>query len=116
MTKTLRFGGSSDDTFGEITPRGDDYDNCASGEPIEYLVQDARNADLGVVVIGHYCPGENAAGWMVGVAPHDPHYIDVAPDWPMRLVLRTDYHGYALEIDAPDDAIVRCLTREANEE
>lgn len=115
MIKTLRFGGSSDDTFGEITPRGDDYDNCASGAPIEYLVQDAGSPSLGVVVTGQYCPGESG-GWSVGVAPYDPHCIDVFPDWPMRIIPRTDYHGYAIEIDAPADAIVRCLTREAHEE
>ena len=115
MIRTLRFGGYSDDTFGEITPRGDDYDNCASGNPIEYLVQDAHAPDMGVVVTGQHCPGESG-GWMVGVAPYDPHGNDLAPDWPMRLVLRADYWGYALEIDAPADVIVRCLTREANEE
>jgi hypothetical protein len=38
MTKTLRFEGFSDDTFGELTTR-EDYDNCASGEPITFLVK-----------------------------------------------------------------------------
>ncbi len=34
----LRFEGYSDDTFGEVAHFKDDYDNCASGKPIEYLV------------------------------------------------------------------------------
>ena len=44
--KTLIFGGNSDDTFGEITPRGDDYDNSANGKPIEWLVQSAAMASV----------------------------------------------------------------------
>jgi hypothetical protein len=37
---TLRFEGYSDDTFGEYAHTNNDYDNCASGESIEFLVED----------------------------------------------------------------------------
>ena len=46
---TLRFEGYSDDTFGEVLHTKDDYDNLASGRPIEYLVTDPATG-LGVVV------------------------------------------------------------------
>lgn len=111
--KTLKFGGSSDDTFGEITPRGDDYDNCASGEPIEWLVESKSTGER-LIVVGQYAPGA-ATGWLVGVAPIDPDDSDEqVPTWPMRLC-RPDRDGRpyspTLEIDAPDDVTIRCLQR-----
>ena len=42
----LRFEGYSDDTFGEIAHTKDDYDNCASGAPIEYLVARKKRFSL----------------------------------------------------------------------
>jgi hypothetical protein len=82
--KTLIFGGYSDDTFGEITPRGDDYDNCASGKPIEWLVESASEG-AALLVFGQYAPG-NAHGWVVGIAPWDPNHMDKPmPSWPATL-------------------------------
>ena len=109
--KTLIFGGYSDDTFGEITPRGDDYDNCASGAPIEWLLESA-SAGQAMLVVGQFCPG-HAGGWLVGVSTWDPSADDVPlPDWPMRLRPRPDVpYSPALEIDVPDDIIIRCLQR-----
>jgi hypothetical protein len=104
--KTLMFAGSSDDTFGEISPRGDDYDNCASGEPIEYRVQ---SGDEALIVFGQYCPG-NACGWVVGVAPvdGDTDARDI-PAWPIRIRPGDRCYSPVLEIDVPDDAKLTCL-------
>lgn len=109
--KTKIFGGTSDDTFGEITPTGTDYDNCANGKPIEFLIE-SESEGKGLLVVGHHAPG-SAGGWLVGVAPWDPDYSDAPmPDWPMRLRAPTGHepvYSPVLEIDVPDDATLRCL-------
>jgi len=114
--KTLIFGGSSDDTFGEITPRGDDYDNCASGKPIEWLIESVSEGES-ILVVGQYCPGA-ATGWLIGVARADEDDDKPIPDWPVRIVRNPDArmtYSPALEIDVPDDATLRCLQREQSE-
>ena len=68
MTILLRFEGHSDDTFGEVEHFREDYDNCASGEPIEWLVKDSSTG-LGVVVTGQFCPGSSGS-WMIGVSAY----------------------------------------------
>jgi hypothetical protein len=109
---TLRFEGYSDDTFGEYGHTNDDYDNCASGEPIEYLVQHPATG-LGVVVTGQYCPGQST-GWMIGIANYQPDDSDVRmPVWPMRFSPLGGLNG--LVIEAPEGSVVRCLTRERND-
>lgn len=111
--KTLIFGGSSDDTFGETTPRGDDYDNCASGEPIEWLIESASEAQS-ILVVGQYCPGA-ATGWLVGVARADDDDDKPLPNWPIRIRPGERSYTPALEIDVPDDATLRCLQRDSDE-
>jgi hypothetical protein len=108
---TLRFEGYSDDTFGEYAYTNDDYDNCASGKPIEYHVFDPAE-EIGVVVTGQYCPG-NSTGWMIGVAVWHPPGTDEEAcvlGWPMRF----EPNGYrnSLVIEAPECVRLRCLTRE----
>lgn len=106
--RTLIFGGSSDDTFGEITPRGDDFDNCASGKPIEWLVH-SESESAAMLVVGQYSAGA-AGGWLVGVAPWDPGHVDAPiPQWPIRIRPSDRPYSPALEIDVPDDATIRCL-------
>lgn len=110
--KTLIFGGTSDDTFGEITPRGDDFDNCASGKPIEWLVESKETGER-LLVVGQYTPG-NSYGWLIGVAPAGPNDEDPIPAWPYRLrAPRGNERPYSpvLEVDVPDDATLRCLQR-----
>lgn len=106
---TLRFEGNSDDTFGEVEHFRDDYDNCASGEPIEYLVEHGK---YGLVVTGQHCPG-NSGSWMIGVANHDPDYTDREfPRWPMRIEPQNYRNGFqpSLVIEAPEGVTIRCLT------
>jgi hypothetical protein len=115
-TITLRFEGYSDDTFGEVAHFKDDYDNCASGKPIEYLVED-RATGRGIVVTGQHCPG-NSGSWLIGVANHDPDYADVDfPRWPMRIEAQDYRNGFqpSLVIEAPATVTIRCLQREPEE-
>ena len=109
--KTYAFEGYSDDTFGEYAVTNDDYDNCANGKPIEYLLRDTETGQ-GVVIRGQYDNPEG--GWVVGVGTYDPCSEDSPiPDWPMRVLpsTRTPYSP-RLEIDAPDSCELVCLTSE----
>ena len=106
---TLRFAGYSDDTFGEETPRGDDYDNCASGKPIEWVVESPRGEKL--LVVGQYCPG-HATGWLVGVAPFDEDHEKPLPNWSITMQRGERPYSPMLCIDVPDGTIIRCLQRE----
>jgi hypothetical protein len=105
--KTLRFEGSSDDTFGEMTTR-EDYDNCASGEPIIFKVF-SKAADEGFYVVGQYCPGP-LTGWMIGVGRHHEDDDAHMPAWPMRIEQSLGKHptpySPTLIIEAPDDVTV----------
>lgn len=107
---TLRFEGNSDNTFGEYGFTNDDYNKCPLYEPIEYLVNDTTRG-LGVVVTGQYCPGKYSVGWFIGVANYQPD--KPFPSWPMRFDPDSDCN--ALVIEAPEGVVVRCLTREHNE-
>jgi hypothetical protein len=112
---TLRFEGYSDDTFGEVAHFRDDYDNCASGKPIEYLVQHGPH---GLIVTGHHCPG-NSGSWLIGVANHDPDADDRDfPRWPMRIEAQNYRNGFqpSLVIDAPEGVTIRCLQRAESED
>ncbi len=113
---TLRFEGHSDDTFGEVDHFQDDFDNCASGKPIEYLVRDPATG-LGVVVTGQHCPGKSGS-WMIGVANYDPNYSDADfPRWPMRIEPQAYRNGFqpSLVIEAPAGVTLTCLTRSNDE-
>ncbi|NID06615.1 hypothetical protein HBF26_17100 [Luteibacter jiangsuensis] len=113
--KTLRFEGYSDDTFGEYAVTKDDFDNCASGEPIEYLITAPSEPDAGLIVTGQHCP-EHSGSWLIGIANFDPDFTDrPIPNWPARFVPATDarfFYNPVLEIDVPDDFVLRCLQRE----
>lgn len=107
----LRFEGYSDDNFGEVEHFRDVFDNCASGKPIEYLVQ---HDDLAIVVTGQFCPG-NSGSWLIGVANHDPKSNDCDfPRWPMRIEAQNYRNGFqpSLVIEAPDGVTIRCLQRQ----
>ena len=111
--KTLRFEGYSDDTFGEYALTREDYDNRASGEPIEFMV--SSGADR-LLVTGQHCPSRMSGGWMIGVTSAlDPGGSDrPVPAWPIRFEQSEREYSPALIIEAPDDVEVRCLTREAD--
>ena len=95
----LRFEGHSDDTFGEYYSFNDDYDNCASGEPIVFKVASPDGESL--LVIGQYCPGK-ATGWMIGVARVDEDDDKPIPNWPMYFELGERPYSPRLVIRAPD--------------
>ena len=103
MTRVFRFQGSSDDTFGDVSPRGDDYDNCASGKPIVWLVK--AGADR-LLVWGQYAPNEApCAGWVIGIANalDDRDELPI-PAWPMRFEQGDAPYSPTLVIEAPDGA------------
>jgi hypothetical protein len=105
----LHFEGHSDDTFGETNHFRDDYDNCASGKPIEFVLQ---HGDDGIVVVGQHCP-MNAGSWLIGVSPYDPEGNDKQiPAWPIWFERSDDgMPSPRLVIDAPQGVIIRCLNR-----
>ena len=117
--KTLRFEGYSDDTFGEYGVTDDDFDNCASGKPIEWIVTSPSQPGVGLVVTGQHCPGM-AGSWLIGIASYDPEFNDNAlPSWPARYVpdLRRarGQRNPVLEIEVPDDFNLRCVQRSDDE-
>jgi hypothetical protein len=99
--KTLRFEGFSDDTFGELTTR-EDYDNCASGDPIVFLVSSSEGS---LLVTGQYCPGD-ATGWQISIARADEDDDTPIPAWPMRIEHAERSYSPRLVIEAPDDVTV----------
>ena len=89
---TLRLEGYSDDTVGEVLHTRDDYDDCASGEPIQYLVS---AEPYEIVVTGQFCPGHSGS-WLIGVANYDPECLDRdLPPWPMRIEPQSDRFRYS---------------------
>ena len=110
--KTLHFEGASDDTFGETHEFRDDYDNCASGRPIRYLVSAGSES---LLVVGQYCP-EPATGWLIGVARADEDDDRPLPSWPMRIEHGERPYTPRLVIEAPDGVVIRCLEREDDDE
>lgn len=106
MTKTLRFEGFSDDTFGETKAFREDYDNCASGEPIVYQVSSSMGSFL---VSGQYCPGK-ATGWQISIArAHEDDDLAI-PAWPMRIEHGEMPYSPALVIEAPDDVTLTLVS------
>lgn len=104
----LIFEGHSDDIFGETNHFNYDYDNCATGKPIEWLVQSGNEA---IVVTGQHCPN-NSGTWMIGVANYDPDYSDKDfPRWVMKIEAQDYRNGYQprLIIECPDDVQIKCF-------
>ena len=95
--KTLKFAGYSDDTFGEYGVTNDDYDNCASGKPIQCLI---KSGDDSLVVVGQYAETALEACWVIGITMEEDGKS--IPNWDIRMKTA---HAYSpmLEIDVPDD-------------
>lgn len=107
--KVFKFSGYSDDTFGESTDRGDDYDNCASGDPIWWELKAADGS--GIIITGMYGNDiySRGDGWMIGANVID-EYKPV--DW--SIVMNVSHEGYRNEliVEVPDDVELRCLNRD----
>ena len=99
LTKTLKFEGYSDDTFGEYGVTNEDVDNCASLNPIQCLIE-AEGEKL--LVVGQYAKGHiNGSCWVIGVSRVDEG--TPLPNWPIRLVNGECPYSPTLEIDVPSD-------------
>lgn len=112
-TSLLVFAGYSDDTFGEYALTNDDFDNSASGKPIEWLVTAPDGEQL--LVVGQYCPGA-ANGWLVGVARYGDDDEADMPEWPMSIAPGERSYSPALLLSAPVGSTIRCLQREDDEQ
>lgn len=114
MTKSLRFEGYSDDTFGEYAETCEDYDNCNNGDPIIFKVWSA-SANDGLYVVGHYCYPAPLIGWMIGVGRLNEDDDCHIPAWPMRFEHAECPYTPALVIEAPDDVTVEHVDDEDDE-
>lgn len=110
---TYRFEGHSDDTFGEYAVTKDDYDNCASGEPIVYLLTftgDGGGSE-GIFIVGQYAP-KPVDGWLIGISPFDPGGDDVGlPRWAYWFTDAGNGYSPALHVEAPEGCQLSCLNR-----
>ena len=112
--RTFQFEGASDDTFGEYNQTNEDYDNCASGKPIQFKLSTPDGE--GVLVTGIYClegVWKNCSGWSIAVATLDE-------DKPLNgwtFELKPDHEGYRnqLTVVAPDSAELELLTGKGKE-
>lgn len=111
LTKTLQCEGGSDDTFG-VYGAGphDDFDNCASGDPIVFRVRSESDGGA-MLVIGQYGVGPSG-GWLIGVAPDDTEDDETPiPNWPMRFERSARDYSPRLVIEAPADVTVHHVER-----
>ena len=104
--KQLIFHGYSDDTFGEYGVFRDDYDNCASGSPIRFVVEAGGNR---LLVSGQYSP-TNSGCWSIAVEPLNE---DNMPNWKMYFDKSDCSYSPALCIEVPDDVSLHCMERVA---
>lgn len=107
--RKLKFYGASDDLF--------EIDGTSGNEPDEIGCYDrpcvvkVSNDHAGLHVVGIYAPGDGPACWSLGIMQLDE---DVPlPDWPMTWSVSGRGYSVALEIDAPDSAVVEDISAEA---
>lgn len=101
--KILRFEGYSDDTFGEYGETQKDYDNCASGKPIEFCVLSGGES---LAVIGQY--GVVRGNWLIGISPTGDD--EPMPDWLMWYEHGERPYSPCLCIQVGDDFTLDCVT------
>jgi hypothetical protein len=143
--KTLKFEGSSDDTFMCNGPGIDvDYDTCASGKPVYIRVEAGGSRERepvtlhgadgapveafrlkgdkreGFIVRGQYAPNNVSGGWSIGVQPEDTEDdCQHIPTWPMRFERGDREYSPVLVVETPDDVRVKVIQvgdREIEEE
>lgn len=103
--KKFIFNGNSDDTFGEYNETNIDYDNCASGSPIQYKLVNSDGA--GVVVTGLYGHSFHVGhGWTIGVNTLDE---DKPIDWSFDLSPSHEGYRNKLTITTPDDVVLELI-------
>jgi hypothetical protein len=104
--KEFKFAGQSDDTFGEDTPCGMNYDNCASGEPIIFRLN-SPSTEQQLLVVGQYNNTGNAC-WTIGITSVNED-IPVPENWKYRFGLTDREYSPQLSIECPDDTELECL-------
>ena len=110
--KTFKFAGYSDDTFGEFEVTNNFFDNCSTGEPIQYELKTPEG--VGVVITGMYSNSINKGdGWMIGVNVIDEHKPVI--DWRFRLEPSYERYQNLLIVEAPVNSELTCLTKESED-
>lgn len=95
--RTFKFHGYGDDTFGEYGITGQDCDNCASGAPIQCIVDCGEFGR--VLVVGQYNDASMGSCWLVGLAKVSEY--DGLPDWNFRYEQSDCGYSPALLMDLP---------------
>lgn len=115
---TYTFEGYSDDNFGCVNHRNF-YDNAASGYPIQFKLETAK--DVGVIVTGIYSCGADAlkmrgrsAGWMIGVQTIEEG--NKIPEWDIAFDLKGNDYGNRLHIITDEPATLTFLPETEEEE
>lgn len=101
-TKTLKFSGHSDDTFGEYETFKIDHDNCAADEPIVFEVG-SKSQNVHFWVIGEYAARKTMGAWMIGIQIDEDVPL---PAWPMKYETAENSYSPELVIEAPKDVTV----------
>jgi len=102
----LEFQGYSDDVFAEVRHDLIDYDTCASGERVVFLV---RGGDDALVVSGQY-GSARLGNWVIGVSAWDPDYEDTQiPGWNIYFKRGDVPYSPKLVVEVPGDATVTRL-------
>lgn len=97
--KTLKFYGCSDNTFGEYGVTNQDCDNCASGKPIQCVVDCGESGR--VMVVGQYSDVSMGSGcWLTGLTKVSEY--DEFPDWNFRYEESDCEYSPALLMDLPE--------------
>lgn len=108
--KTIKFEGSSDDTFGAYWKGGDvDHDDCAKGS---MRIIKVESGDQRLLVAGIFAPLDVSGCWAVGILQVEED--DKLPDWPMRWSFAN--YSPVLEIDTPDDTAVTLVHPERDDD
>lgn len=93
-TITLKFHGQSDDTFGEYGETYQDYDNCASGKPIQCIIDCEEHGRL--LVVGQYSPDLSSGCWVISIGKVED--ADVFPEWKIKLG-ECQHVPYSMELE-----------------
>lgn len=93
-TVTLKFHGQSDDTFGEYGETYQDYANCASGKPIQCIIDCEEHGRL--LVVGQYSPDLSSGCWVISIGKVED--ADAFPEWKMKLG-ECQHVPYSMELE-----------------
>lgn len=106
--RTLKFYGHSDDCFEIDGTTRDEPDEigCFDGSVTVTLID--ANGD-GLQVVGSYAKPHNTGTWMFGISLLDED--KPLPSWPIRFSTFENNYSPLVEIDVPDDVVVKEVSK-----